>query len=326
METRTYRIAATDDGQRLDRWCKTNLKDVPYAALQKLLRKGDIRVDGKKAEGAARLTAGQEITLKGFRTQDASLGDAPAVRREKPPKTRAMSAEQVAKVQSWVLYKDAEMIIINKPFGIAVQGGSGVKNHVDGLLPALQFEYDAPPKLVHRLDRDTSGVLVLARTREAAASLQKLFSSKKLQKTYLAVCAKVPKAYSGEIRSRMEKSVRGKDSREVVALSDEGKLAITRYDVKNALARKLCLMELEPVTGRTHQLRVHMAELGCPILGDGKYGGTESFIGGTVEIPRKLHLHAWKITLPTRRSGVRTFEAPLPEHMQKTLDLFELEL
>lgn len=316
------RVLSVDDGQRMDRWAKKHL-DVPFAALHKMLRKGLIRVDGKKVEADARLKAGQIVSVK----EDASMRGGEADAAIQPDKGRGKAGlPRSARhdgidegthtmVRSWVIYKDKDILILNKPYGLPVQGGSGVRKHLDMYLPALQYEMDAPPKLVHRLDRDTSGVLVLARSREAAAQLQKGFANKRLRKTYLALVMGVPKQYQGEIVSRMEKAVRGKDSREVVASGKDGKAAVTRYKVREAMARKFALMELEPVTGRTHQLRVHMAELHCPILGDGKYGGKEAFVRGSVEIANKLHLHAWKIEIPLAQGKVLTVRAPLPEHM-----------
>lgn len=313
------RVLSVDDGQRMDRWAKKHL-DVPYVALHKMLRKGLIRVDGKKIEPDAKLKAGQVVSVKDPASSIQDSGEKEIRKAE----ALMPDAKTIAEVRSWVLYKDKDMLIINKPYGLAVQGGSGVKKHLDMYLPALQYEKDAPPKLVHRLDRDTSGVLVLARTREAAAQLQKGFANKRLKKTYLALVVGVPKLYAGEIVSRMEKSLRGKDSREVVASGKDGKKAVTRYKVREAMARKFALMELEPVTGRTHQLRVHMAELHCPILGDGKYGGKEAFVRGSVEIPNALHLHAWKIEIPLPQGKLLTVSAPLPAHMQQSAKALNL--
>lgn len=314
-------VLSVDDGQRVDRWVKKHMPEVPYAALHKLLRKGLLRVDGKKVQADTRLKAAQVVSMKAEaitdREQSAHGADAAP---------RRLDDATVAEVRSWVLYKDAQMIIINKPYGLPVQGGSGVKRHVDMLLPALQYELDAPPKLVHRLDRDTSGVLVLARTREAAADLQRGFANKRLRKTYLALVVGVPKQYEGEIVSRMEKSSRGKDSREVVTSAKDGKRAVTRYKVREAMARKFALMELEPVTGRTHQLRVHMAELNCPILGDGKYGGKDAFVRGSVEIANQLHLHAWQIEIPQVGGKVLTVRAKLPAHMMQSAKALNIHI
>lgn len=315
------RVLSVDDGQRMDRWCKAYLKDVPYTGLHKMLRKGLIRVDGKKIAPDGKLKAGQVVSVK----QD-FVFDAARSRGATEHVVAALSDEMIREVRSWVLYKDAQMIIINKPYGLAVQGGSRITKHLDMYLPALQYEMDAPPKLVHRLDKDTSGVLVLGRTREAAAQLQKGFANKRLRKMYVALCLGVPKQYSGEIVSLMEKSLRGKDSREVVSSGKEGKKAVTRYNVREAMAGKFSLIDLEPVTGRTHQLRVHMAELGCPIMGDGKYGGSEAFARGTVEISNALHLHAWQIVIPQAGGKLLTVSAPFPAHVQQSAKALNLNL
>jgi 23S rRNA pseudouridine955/2504/2580 synthase len=319
------RVLSVDEGQRMDRWCKMHLPEVPYAALHKMLRKGLIRVDGKKVEASTRLRAAQIVSVKDMGAAPRDTADESSHLEGHEKEMRALLRDE-KEVRSWVLYKDAQMIIINKPYGLAVQGGSRVREHLDMYLPVLQYEYDAPPKLVHRLDRDTSGVLVLARTREAAAQLQKGFANKRLRKTYLALCVGVPKTYQGEIATRMEKSVRGKDSREVMSSGKEGKPAVTRYRVREAMARKFALMELEPVTGRTHQLRVHMTELGCPILGDGKYGGASAFVRGSVEIADALHLHAWCIEIPLPEGKLLRVTAELPEHFKNSAKALNLDV
>lgn len=333
-----YRVTKVDDGARLDRWCKVHLKHIPYGTLQKLLRKGAIRVDDKKVPADTKLKPGQVVSapsaerLEAQRRNpdDAFVGGeewiAQNVRRHERKKGAVLSEATIREVQSWVLFKDKHIIVINKPYGLAVQGGSGVGKHLDMLLPALQYEMDGPPKLVHRLDRDTSGVLVLARTREVAADLQKGFANNRLKKVYVALCAGVPGSYKGEITSRMEKAERGKDSREVVVSGKEGKAAVTRYRVMEAMGKQMSLMQLEPVTGRTHQLRVHMAELGCPIVGDGKYGGKKAFVGENVGIEKKLHLHAWHITLPRPNGEILKVAAPLSGHMAESLKQLNLTL
>lgn len=314
-----YRVTKVDDGQRLDRWCKVHLAHIPYGSVQKLLRKGAIRVDDAKAKADQRLKAGQVISAP-----KQEPGEQGAAGRKKP-EVKALTEQNIKEVRSWVLYQDEELIVIDKPYGLAVQGGSGVVRHLDMLMPALQFKMDAPPKLVHRLDRDTSGVLVLARTREAAADLQKGFANKRIRKVYVALCMGVPERHRGEIISRMEKAERGKDTREVVVSGKDGKAAVTRYRVLESLAGKMCMIELEPVTGRTHQLRVHMAELGCPIVGDGKYGGKAAFAVAQLGVSKQLHLHAWHIELPRPDGKVITVKAKLPEHMRQSCKALNLK-
>jgi len=320
MSKKTYTVTDEDEGARLDRVIAKRIEEIPHGMLQKMLRKKDIRLDGKKAETSTRVTTGQVIELR-----------VEIAEKVKEPRIRARTERvelkhfQIAEAQSWVIHKDKEIIVINKPPGIAVQGGTGITKHVDMLLPALQFEADAPPKLVHRIDKDTSGLLILARSGKIATELQKLFAFKELQKTYLALTVGVPKPREGEITSKIEKA--GYDDYEKMRSGDEGKKAVTYYRVREALANRFALVELMPITGRTHQLRVHMAEHGCPIVGDGKYGGERAHVGGSAGVSNKMHLHAWKVELPSFMGRAPlTLEAELPDHFKRALDIFELSL
>lgn len=319
---KTYRVAGEDDETRLDRWCQRVLGGAPNSVYQKAIRKGQIRLQGKKAEGSTRVKRDQVVEVRGNITHPEKVS-AP---REK--QTVAMTLDLAMEVQSWVLYRDKDILVINKPGGLAVQGGSGVSKHLDGMLGALQFDAKEAPRLVHRLDKDTSGIMLLARHVAAASTLQKAFTQKTIQKTYLALVVGVPQPYEGEIESNLDKLARGDGSREMVTSVDEdGKRAITRYRTLEHLAKKLALVELEPITGRTHQLRVHMAELGCPIVGDGKYGGKEAHVKGGISLRPKLHLQAWRIALPPLfGKPARTFEAPLAPHMQQSLNALGLTL
>jgi 23S rRNA pseudouridine955/2504/2580 synthase len=322
MERRTYKVDSMDGNTRLDRWCQRILGQAPNSVYQKALRSGRIRLDGKKCEGSVRVFEGMEVEVRG----DIINPDIKTEAREKQP--MKMTLELSAEAQSWVLYKDKDILVINKPAGLAVQGGSKVVKHLDGLLPALQFDGKQIPRLVHRLDKDTSGVMLLARHSAAAAELQRGFVAKTIRKTYLALVVNVPNPYTGEIESNLDKVARGEDSREMVRSVDEdGKRAITRYRTLEHLAKKMALVELEPITGRTHQLRVHMAEMKCPIVGDGKYGGGAAHIKGGVELSGKLHLQAWKIVLPPMfGKEAREFKAPLAPHIQASLDALGLSL
>jgi 23S rRNA pseudouridine955/2504/2580 synthase len=322
MERRTYKVDAMDGNTRLDRWCQRILGQAPNSVYQKALRSGRIRLDGKKCEGSVRVFEGMEVEVRG----DIINPDIKTEAREKQP--MKMTLELSAEAQSWVLYKDKDILVINKPAGLAVQGGSKVVKHLDGLLPALQFDGKQIPRLVHRLDKDTSGVMLLARHSAAAAELQRGFVAKTIRKTYLALVVNVPNPYTGEIESNLDKVARGEDSREMVRSVDEdGKRAITRYRTLEHLAKKMALVELEPITGRTHQLRVHMAEMKCPIVGDGKYGGGTAHIKGGVELSGRLHLQAWKIVLPPMfGKAAREFKAPLAPHIQASLDALGLSL
>lgn len=322
IERKSYVVDELDGNTRLDRWCQRILGSAPNSIYQKALRTGRIRLDGRKAEGAVRVFAGNIIEVRG----DIISPDRAQAPREKQP--MKLTLELAAEAQSWVIYKDRDILVINKPAGLAVQGGSKVSRHLDGLLPALQFDGKQIPRLVHRLDKDTSGVLLLARHVAAAAELQRGFVNKTIRKTYLALVVNVPNPYTGEIESNLDKVARGEDSREMVRSVDEdGKRAVTRYRTLEHLAKKMALVELEPITGRTHQLRVHMAEMKCPIVGDGKYGGGAAHVKGGVELSGRLHLQAWQIHLPPMFGRpARTFEAPIAPHIQASLDALGLRV
>ncbi len=302
-----YSIKEADDGIRLDRWFKRHFAGFPHSMLEKQLRKGDIRLDGKKAKSSDRLSTGQILVMP-----DITLT---AEQKAKAPK-RLLSPQEQADVQKWVLYKDANIIVINKPFGLPVQGGTKVTKSVDDLLDALKFDGERP-KLTHRLDRDTSGVLVLARTARMATHLTRGFAEKTIQKTYLALVNGCPFESRGTIDFKLIKAIAAEQSFERVAVDDEdGKYAKTEYRVIEALARRFALMELKPLTGRTHQLRVHMQAIGCSIVGDHKYGGSTED-AKDIGVENVLHLHAWKIEIPVGGKVIKV-TAPLPKHMKNS--------
>ncbi|MFN8971506.1 MAG: RluA family pseudouridine synthase [Alphaproteobacteria bacterium] len=325
MKKTEFTITAEEEGSRLDRVVMRHLGKIPHAALQKMLRNKDIRLDGRRAEASSRVAAGQVVEVRG-EVSGSGFHKKPESERPEAPARTPLRAWEIAEAESWVIYKDKDILALNKPPGLATQGGTGITKHVDKFLPALQFEAGTPPRLVHRIDKDTSGLLLLARSLKAARELQALFAGKHLEKTYLALTVGVPRPRVGEIVSRLEKTSEGGD-REKMRSADAGKKAITHYKVREALANKFALVELVPLTGRTHQLRVHMAEMGCPILGDGKYGGAAAHVGGSAGVSGKLHLHAWKLALPgfMGRKPV-TLTAELPEHFARALEIFELEL
>ncbi len=302
-----HTVIEADDGIRLDRWFKRHFAGFPHSMLERQLRKGDIRLDGKKAKSSDRLMAGQVLLVPEINLT--------AAQKAKAPK-RLLSREEQADVQKWVIYKDANIIVINKPFGLPVQGGTKVTKSVDDLLDALKFDGDRP-KLTHRLDRDTSGVLVLARTARMATVLTKGFAEKTIQKTYLALVNGCPMESRGTIDFKLIKAMAAEASFERVAVDDEdGKYAKTEYRVVESLARRFALMELKPLTGRTHQLRVHMQAIGCPIVGDHKYGGSTSD-AKELGVENVLHLHAWKIEIPVSGKIIKV-SAPLPKHMKNS--------
>lgn len=308
-----YIVEEPDSDIRLDRWFKRHHPEITHGLLEKALRKGEIRLDGKRAKASDRIKAAQEIEIR-FTMPEANLN--------KPKtETRARhSAEDMLMLQEAVLYKDSDVIVINKPPGLAVQGGSKITKSVDSLLDALRFETKERPKLVHRLDRDTSGVLVLARSAKVATKLMYAFSKKEAEKIYWALIKGVPDIHKGKIDLPLAKQEDG-DIEKVDIDENDGKPAITYYRVIERLGKTLAWVELMPVTGRTHQLRVHMSSIGHPILGDGKYGAREAFIDG-MEISRKLHLHARRIVIP----GMLDVTAPLPKHMQNSWDTLGLDL
>ncbi len=306
------RVAPGEEGMRLDRWFAAHYPGVPHGRLQKLLRTGQVRVDGGRAKANTRIERGQEIRVPPLAEPAAETATPP----EKPP-----SARDIAFVRSLVIHKDDDILALNKPPGLAVQGGSGTVEHLDRLLDGLAFEKPERPRLVHRLDKDTSGVMLLARSRDAAAKLGRALKHRNARKLYWALAIGVPRPAQGEINLPLIKGGAHGEERVHPADQDDAaaKQALTRYAVLEAAGRVLSWLAMTPITGRTHQLRAHAAAIGHPIVGDGKYGGAEAHPGG--EIPRKLHLHARRLTIPHPRGGVFDVSAPLPEHMLRTWDM-----
>lgn len=309
------RLVEADDAEmRLDRWFRKYYPALSHGRLEKLLRTGQVRVDGKRVKANQRLEAGQAIRVP-------PLGDLEAqATAPRPPANRRLDEKLVSLLRDAVLHRDAEVLVINKPAGLAVQGGTNTAVHIDALLDALIFDAKERPRLVHRLDKDTSGVLVLARTAQAARWLTAAFREKDAEKLYWAVTAGVPKPYQGRIDLPLAK-LPGKRGEKMDIDEEEGRRAVTDYSVVEAVGRQAAFVALRPVTGRTHQLRVHMQALGTPILGDGKYGGQAALLAGD-GLSRKLHLHARRITLlrPTGKSLSVT--APLPPHMAQSWTFF----
>jgi len=307
------RVAPGEDGMRLDRWFAAHYPGLSHVRLQKLLRTGQVRVDGGRAKANMRIEGGQEIRVPPL-PEPAAETAAPS---EKP-----LTERDIEFVRGLVIHKDDDIIALNKPAGLAVQGGSGTTEHLDRLLDGLTFDKTERPRLVHRLDKDTSGVMLLARSRDAAAKLGRALKHRGARKLYWALVIDVPKPGQGEINlSLIKRGGRG-DERVHPAEPDdpEAKRAVTRYAILERAGRSLSWLAMTPITGRTHQLRAHAAAIGHPIVGDGKYGGAEAHPGG--EIPRKLHLHARRLTMPHPRGGIFDISAPLPEHMRKTWKLF----
>jgi 23S rRNA pseudouridine955/2504/2580 synthase len=303
----TIAVMADEADLRLDRWFKRRFPGLGHGRLEKLLRTGQVRVEGRRARSNTRLEPGQRVRVP-------PLGEAEV----EPPGKRPVAAipkHEARALQAAVLYRDDDVLAINKPAGLAVQGGTGLDRHLDAMLEALQFDAPGRPRLVHRLDRDTTGVLLLARNVRAAAELTQAFRRKDCRKVYWAVVAGVPKHAGGRIDLALSK-LPGRAG-ERMAPDEEGKEAVTEYRVLDHAGKQAAWLELRPLTGRTHQLRAHCAAMGTPILGDRKYGGEAAFLAGS-EISRRLHLHARSIELRRANGAVLRVTAPPPPHLAAT--------
>jgi len=309
----TLPVTAEDADIRLDRWFKRHFPRLGHGGLEKLLRTGQIRVDGKRASANLRLVTGQQVRVPPL---DKLLRDPAAP----PPPKPEPRAEDLELMRDAVLHMDDSVIVINKPPGLAVQGGTDTDRHIDGLLDALRFDAKERPRLVHRLDKDTSGVLVLARSRDAARKLAEAFRDKTAKKIYWAIVVGLPKPRHGHIDLPLSK-VPGPGGERVAMDDDAGKRALTDYRTVAHASNKISWLAMQPVTGRTHQLRAHAAALGTPILGDGKYGGAAAQ-PPNIDDSRKMHLHARAISIPHPDGGRLTVIAPLPPHMKRTWEFF----
>jgi 23S rRNA pseudouridine955/2504/2580 synthase len=308
---KTLSVAPEDAEIRLDRWFKRHFPALGHGRLEKLLRTGQVRIDGRRAAAGDRLAAGQLVRVPPF-------GDlaAPTPAERTPP----LRPRDVQMLRERVLHIDDDVIVIDKPAGLAVQGGTGTDRHLDALLDALRFDGRERPRLVHRLDRDTSGVLVLARSAASAAKLAQAFRDKRTRKIYWAAVVGSPKPRAGRIDQALAK-LPGPAGERVAPDEDEGKRAVSYYRTVAHAGAKIAWLALQPITGRTHQLRAHCVSLGTPILGDGKYGGGTAHPAG-VPNARKLHLHARALALPHPGGGDFVITAPLPPHMRETWAFF----
>jgi 23S rRNA pseudouridine955/2504/2580 synthase len=315
----TVPVDPEDREIRLDRWFKRHFPGLAHGQLQKLLRSGQVRVDGRRAKANLRLQAGQEIRVPPsvLRITEADGLEAKAYRRA--PVDRHLAAE----IRNRIVHQDDLVLAIDKPAGLAVQGGSGVKQHLDGLLDALKLGARERPRLVHRLDRDTSGVLLLARTVRAASALTRAFRARQSEKTYFAIVCGRPEIRRGRIDAPLSKG--GPHGREKVGVDQAaGQQAVTDYQVLDTALGQASLVALRPLTGRTHQLRAHCLAIGTPILGDGKYGGKAAFLSG-LDLPRQVHLHARRIIIEHPAGGLLDVSAPLPQHFLETMKLLGFE-
>jgi 23S rRNA pseudouridine955/2504/2580 synthase len=314
-QVQTITVIADDGDIRLDRWFRRYFPELGHGRLEKMLRTGQIRVDGKRSKGSTRLVIGQNIRVP-------PMGIAPPV----PIRARPQIDERdTAWLRDAILHMDDQVIAINKPPGLAVQGGSGIKRHLDGMLDALQFDLPDRPRLVHRLDKDTSGVLLLARSPGAASKLAENFRGKEAKKTYWAITAGLPTPSRGRIDLAIGKGTTGSSSDERMLVDGPGaKRAVTYYNVVEEASRRAAWVALRPITGRTHQLRVHCAAMGTPILGDGKYGAGDAFING-VPGGKSLMLHAREIEIRLPNRALLKVSAPLPDSMKTVWRFFEFD-
>ena len=307
----TVAVTADEDGMRVDRFLEARFPGLSFSHIQRIIRKGELRVNGKRAQPKDRLQKGQAVRI-------------PPIRLEAPPPRAPTSKDEETRafLKSITLHEDADVLVLNKPMGLAVQGGSGTTRHIDGMLDVLRGRDGQRPRLVHRLDKDTAGCLLVAKSRFAAAALAKTFRSRSARKIYWALVPGVPKPKQGRISTFLAKEERDDDSfMRVARHGEEGAShAVTYYAVVETAASKLAWLSLKPVTGRTHQLRVQLAHIGHPLVGDPKYFDIENW-----ELPggmqNKLHLLARRIVVPHPRGGAIDATAPLPPHMLQTWNL-----
>ena len=296
---------------RLDRWFRRHFPGVQQSVIQKLCRTGQVRVDGHRVDAATRLSAGQSVRVP------------PLPPRPQPKPQGVPDPAVLEEMRDMILYQDDHLFVLNKPYGLPVQGGPGITRHVDGMLEALREPGGDRPRLVHRLDRDTTGVLLIARTAGTAAKLAAAFRGRDMDKTYWAVVAGRPVPVEGQIDLPLKRIAGGQGERTAPAERDdeEGARAITDYRTLDHAARKLAWLELKPHTGRTHQLRVHCVAIRAPILGDLKYERPDqnnAFAATITGLSEKMHLHARSLTLPHPAGGILHVEAELPPHMAET--------
>jgi 23S rRNA pseudouridine955/2504/2580 synthase len=301
---KTFTVTDDEADTRLDRFLRRHTPGLTQGMIQKLLRTGKIRVDGGRAEASTHLAAGQTVNMP------------PITPPSEMPKQRhvmVMDPHMIRDLEAMVLYRDDAVIVLNKPPGLATQGGKGILLHLDGMLDSLRFGGTERPKLVHRLDRDTSGLLVLARGVKPASRLAAAFRGRDVKKTYWALLWGVPPLLAGRIDLPLLRIEGEGSSRAAPADRNdkEASRAVTEYRILDYAGKKFAWAELNPLTGRMHQLRVHALALGTPILGDAAYGA--AFADGFAP---QLHLHARRLKIPHPDGGTLTVEAPPPKHMK----------
>ena len=308
---RTFTVDEDDDGIRLDRWFKRHQPDISFNIVSRWARTGQLRLGGKRAAPGDRVEAGQQIRIPPVEAQPA-----PSARPQ--PRRDPVTAEEAEFVRSLVIEQGPHAFVLNKPPGLATQGGTKTHNHLDRLLGGLEDDEGNRPKLVHRLDKDTSGVLLVARSARAAAFFSKSFASRTAKKVYWALVIGVPPGEEGEIDLPLAKQP-GTGGEKMHVDPENGLAARTRWRMVDRAGNRAAWLELQPLTGRTHQLRAHLAAIGFPIVGDGKYGGVDAQLTGGIS--RKLHLHARRLKIDAPDNGVIDVTAELPEHFEQSLEM-----
>ena len=315
-EARTFTVSEDDDGIRLDRWFKRHMPEVTFNVVSRWSRTGQLRLAGKRAVPGDRVEAGQEIRIP-------PVDPVPARPARARPKREPLSADEEQYVRDMVIHEDRHAFVLNKPPGLATQGGTKTNQHLDRLLDALADDESGRPKLVHRLDKDTSGALLVARTARSAGHFAKAFSGRTARKVYWALVVGVPDQAEGLIDAPLAKQP-GTGGEKMHVSEEHGLPAKTRWRVVDRAGNRAAWVELQPLTGRTHQLRAHMAAIGHPIVGDAKYGGAEAFLTGGIS--RKLHLHARRIRIDAPEGGVVDVTAELPPHIAESLATLGFDL
>ena len=314
-DVRTFTVAEDDDGIRLDRWFKRNQPDTSFNMVSRWARTGQLRLDGKRVTPGERLVAGQEIRVPPAEPEPE--------RRAAKPKRDPLSEEEAEFVRSLVIFRNDDAFVLNKPAGLATQGGTKTTNHLDRLLDGLSDDSGNRPKLVHRLDKDTSGALLVARSARSAAFFSRSFSGRTAKKLYWALVVGVPSGDEGMIDAPLAKQP-GTGGEKMHISEEHGQAAKTRWRVIDRAGNRAAWVELQPLTGRTHQLRAHMAAIGHPIVGDGKYGGADAFLTGGIS--RKLHLHARRLRIDAPGGGKIDVSAELPDHFAQSLEMLGFEV
>jgi 23S rRNA pseudouridine955/2504/2580 synthase len=301
-------VNSDEDGMRLDRWFATHFPQLGFGRLQKLIRNGEIKVDKAKVSTSTRLSPGQTVRI-------------PPIDDPGAPKPVRVNEEEAKFLRNLILYEDDDIYVFNKPHGLAVQGGSGTVRHLDGMLKSLPNSKGEAPRLVHRLDRDTSGCLVVAKTKAAASHFGTVFRSRSARKIYWAVVAGNPHPQQGEISCFLARQSTADGEQMVVVKNGTpgAQHSTSYYSTTDTASRRFAWVTLKPVTGRTHQLRVHMAQLGTPIIGDPRYFNIENWQGAP-GLSEGLHLHARRLAIPLRGGKRIDISAPLPPHMRASFE------